>query len=168
MDVFDAIRTVLAVRQYRSDPIPDDVLHRILEAARLTGSASNRQPWHFIVVQDPDSIRELAALAPSGPYLAQAPAAVVVTTEPTNFGLSDASRAIQSMVLAAWEEGIGSNWVGFAGMDQIRGPLGIPEDLDVVGILPLGYPAQPGGKGRKTRKPLGEIAHRERFGQPYE
>jgi nitroreductase len=168
MDVFEAVRTLLAVRQYRADPVPDDVLLRILEAGRLTGSASNRQPWHFIVVQDQERIRELAALAPSGPYLAGAPLAIVVATEKTLFGLSDASRAIQSMMLTAWADGVGSNWVGFAGMDQLKAPLGIPDDLDAIGIVPFGYPAIPLGKGKKTRKPLGEIAHRERFGQPFE
>ena len=168
METFDAIRQVLAVRAYKSDPIPDDVVRRILEAARLTGSASNQQRWHFVVVQNPDTIKQLAELAPSGPYTAEAPLAVVVATEKSGFGLSDASRAIQSMVLAAWDEGVGSNWVGFSGMDHVNPVLGIPDDLNVIGILPFGYPAQPVGKGKKTRKRLGEIASRERYGEPFD
>ena len=167
METFEAIRTLLAVRQYRDDPIPDDVLGRILEAGRLTGSAKNVQPWHFVVVRDPDTIEKLASMAPTGPYLAQAPVAVVVAVEQGRFGLSDVSRAIQSMMLAAWADGVGSNWVGFAGMDHLKPVVGVPDELDVVGIIPFGYPVHPGGRGKKARKPLGDVAHRERFGEPY-
>jgi nitroreductase len=168
VDVFEAVRTMLAVRRYRAEPVPDEVLHRILEAGRLTGSAKNAQPWHFVVVQDPEAVLRLASLAPTGPYVAEAPLAVVVAVEKTRFALSDASRAIQSMMLTAWADGVGSNWVGFAGMDQLKPVLGIPDELDVIGIVPFGYPAQPTGRGRKRRKALREIAHRERFGRPFE
>ena len=168
MDVFDAIRTLLAVRGYQNKPIPEEVVRRIVEAGRLTGSGMNRQPWTFIVVRERETLRRLGALASSGSYVAQAPLAVVVATDKTRFAVSDASRAIQSMLLAAWADGVGSNWVGFAGMDQLKPVLGIPEELDVIGIVPFGYPAQPTGRGKKTRKPLREIAHRERYGEPFE
>lgn len=126
MEVFEAIKTVLAVRSYQSKPIPAEVTRRIVEAGRLTGSAMNSQPWHFVVVENPDTLRQLGALARSGPYTAQAPLAIAVVTEKSNFALSDASRAIQSMVLTAWGEGIGSNWVGFSrhgrGQETTRRP----------------------------------------------
>jgi nitroreductase len=168
MDVFDAVKTVLAVRQYKPDPIPDDALHRIVEAGRLTGSASNRQPWHFVVVTEPDTIKELGRLVTTGPYIEAAPAAIVVATENSSWGLSDASRAIQSMLLTAWGEGIGSNWAGGPGMAQLKPLLNIPDELDVIAVLPLGYAAVPVGQGKKNRKPLGEVAHRERFDEPFE
>ena len=168
MDVFDAVTTVLAVRQFKPDPVPDDLLRRVVEAGRLTGSASNRQPWQFVAVTDPATIKELGTLVTTGPYIAQAPAAIVVATERSSWGLSDASRAIQSMLLTAWAEGVGSNWAGGPGMDQVKPLLGIPNELDVVAVLPLGYPATPSGRGRKNRKPLEEVAHRERFGEPFQ
>jgi nitroreductase len=168
MDVFDAVKTVLAVRQYKPDPIPDDALHRIVEAGRLTGSASNRQPWHFVVVTEPDTIKQLGRLVTTGPYIEAAPAAIVVATENSSWGLSDASRAIQSMLLTAWGEGIGSNWAGGPGMAQLKPLLNIPDELDVIAVLPLGYAAVPVGQGKKNRKPLGEVAHRERFDEPFE
>jgi nitroreductase len=168
MDVFEAVRTVLAVRQFKPDPIPGDALRRIVEAGRLTGSASNRQPWHFVVVTDPDTIKELGRLVTTGPYIAAAPAAIVVATEPGPWGLSDASRAIQSMLLTAWGEGIGANWAGGPGMDMLKPWLSIPGELDVIAVLPLGYAAVPVGQGKKNRKPLGEVASRERFGEPFE
>ena len=168
MEVFDAVRTVLAVREFQDKPVPPDAARRIVEAAHLTGSASNRQPWHFIAVDDREMIRRLAALAKSGPYIAQAPLAVVVAIEKTQFAESDAGRAVQSMVLTAWSEGIGSNWAGFYGLDDVKPLLGIPPELEVLAIIPFGYPAQPGGRGRKQRKPASEVAHRNRFGQPFE
>jgi nitroreductase len=168
MDVFEAVRTVLAVRRFRGEPVPPEVVRRIVEAGQLTGSASNRQPWHFVVVEDRDTLRRLGPLAKTGPYIAQAPLAVVVAVEKTRFGISDASRAIQSMMLAAWAEGVGSNWVGFGGLDEVGTLLGIPAEFELLAVVPFGYPDQAAGRGRKKRKPLAEVAHRERFGQPFE
>jgi nitroreductase len=168
MDVFDAVKTLLAVRQYKPDPIPEDAVHRIVEAGRLTGSASNRQPWHFVVVTEPDTIKELGRLVTTGPYIEAAPVAIVIAAENSPWGLSDASRAIQSMLLTAWGEGVGSNWAGGPGMAQLKPLMNIPDELDVIAVLPLGYAAVPVGQGKKNRKPLGEVASRERFGEPFE
>ena len=168
MEVFEAVRTVLAVRSYKETPVPPDVIRRIVESGRLTGSSMNGQPWHFIVVQDRETLRQLGRLARSGPYIAQAPLAVVVAIERTKYAVSDASRAIQSMILTAWGEGVGSNWVGFLGLTEVKPLLGIPDDLDVLAILPFGYPAQALGRGKKRRKPLSKVAHRERSGHPFE
>ena len=133
--VFEAVRTVLAVREFQDKPIPDDVLGRIVEAAHLSASASNRQPWHFVLVTERDSLREMGKLIASGPYVSGAAAAVVVAYEKANpLGLSDASRAIQSMVLAAWAEGVGSNWTGFAGLDAVRKEFGLPDAYDVLAV----------------------------------
>jgi nitroreductase len=167
MDVFEAVRTILAVRRYQDWSVPEDVLHRIVEAGRLTASSMNKQPWHFIVVQDRDTLRRLGALAPTGPYIAQAPLAIVVAIDKTRFAVSDASRAIQSMLLTAWAEGVGSNWVGFGGLEDVKALLNIPAELDLLAILPFGYPVDAVGRGKKQRKPLGEVAHRERYGQPF-
>ena len=71
------------------------------------------------------------------------------------------------MILTAWAEGVGSNWVGFGGMNEIRDLLGIPKDFDVLAIVSVGYPVDRIGRGKKKRKPLTEVAHRERFGQPF-
>lgn len=168
MEVFDAVRTVLAVRNYQDKPVPADVVRRIVEAGRLTASSINGQPWHFIVVENRDTLRRLAPLARTGPYIAQAPLAIVVLIENSRYAVSDASRAIQSMVLTAWAEGVGSNWVGFLGMNEIKPLLGIPDHLQVLAVLPFGYPTQATGKGKKNRKLLSEVAHRERFSQPFE
>jgi len=149
-------------------PVPPETVRRIVEAGRLTGSSMNRQTWHFIVVQNRDSLQQLGALAKTGPYIAQAALAIVVVIQRTPFSVSDGSRAIQSMMLTAWSEGVGSNWVGFMGMTEVKTLVGIPDDLDVLAIIPFGYPATPAGKGKKNRKPHFEVAHLERFGQRFQ
>jgi nitroreductase len=168
MDVFEAVQTVLAVRDYKDTPVPASTVRRIVEAGRLTGSSMNGQPWRFIVVQNRDTLRRLGAVARSGPYVAKAPLAIVVAIEKTQFAVSDASRAIQSMILTAWSDGVGSNWVGFLGMTDVKSIVGIPDEIDVLAIIPFGYPARTVGRGKKERKPLSHVAHRERFGQPFD
>jgi nitroreductase len=168
MEVFDAVRTVLAVRSYQDKPIPRETVKRIVEAGRLTASSMNGQPWHFIVVENRDMLRQLGGMLRTGPYVAQAPLTVVVAIQKTQFAVSDASRAIQSMILAAWSEGVGSNWVGFiGGLDSIKPLLNIPKDIDVLAVVPFGYPEKSLGRGKKQRKPVGEVVHRGKFGEPF-
>ncbi len=81
MDVFETVRTVLAVRAYQDKPIPADVVRRIVESAWLTASSRNGQPWHFIVVENRETLKKLGALARTGAYIAQAPVAIVVAME---------------------------------------------------------------------------------------
>jgi nitroreductase len=168
MQVFEAVQTVLAVRNYKSIPVPPEVTRRIVAAGHLTASSMNLQPWHFIVVEEPATLKKLGEMATHGPYIVQAPLAIVIVIEKTRFAVSDASRAIQSMVLTAWEAGIGSNWVGFFGLEAVNSLLGIPENLDVLAIVPFGYPVEEIGKGLKKRKPLAAVASKEKFGLPFE
>jgi nitroreductase len=167
--VFEAVRTVLAVREYQDKPIPDDVLGRIVEAGHLSASASNAQPWHFVVVRDRPGLRDLGGLVAHGPYIAGAAAAIVVAYEKANpLGISDVSRAIQSMILVAWSEGVGSNWTGFGQLDGVRKKVGLPDEYEVLAVVPFGYPKRKIGLGKKKRRPLAEVASKERFGNPIE
>ncbi|HEY4028072.1 MAG TPA: nitroreductase family protein [Candidatus Dormibacteraeota bacterium] len=166
--VFEAVRTVLAVREYQDREIPKEVLDRIVEAGHLTGSSTNLQPWHFVVVRDRQALQDLGRLVKTGPYIASSASAIVVAYERgSRFGVSDASRAIQSMILTAWADGVGSNWTGFGALEEVREHVGLPDTYDVLAVLPFGYPKRAVGKGRKKRKPLAEVASAERFGVPY-
>jgi nitroreductase len=168
MDVFEAVRTVLAVRQYDSRPVPRETIERIVEAGRLTASSMNRQPWHFVVVTEREGLERLGDAVRTGRYVRDAAFAIAVAVEGgSTFGVSDASRAIQSMILVAWEDGVGSNWTGFRGMDAVNAALEIPDDYEVVAVLPFGYPAEERTAGVKNRKPIGEVASSERFGDPW-
>jgi nitroreductase len=165
-EVFEVVRTVMAIREYDDRPLTDDVARRIMEAAHLTASASNRQPWHFVLVRDPGRVRKLGSLIRTGRYTSNAAAAVIVAYEKESgqYGMSDASRAIQSMILVAWNEGVGSNWTGFGGMEEVRVEFGIPETYDVLAVLPFGYPKRK-VIGKKKRKPFEDVVSSERFGQ---
>ena len=164
--VFDAVRTVMAIRDYQEKPIPADVVTRIVDAGRLTASAANHQEWHFVVVREPETLRALGSLVRTGPYIAKSVLAIVVAYEKTSrTGVSDCSRAIQSMLLTAWAEGVGSNWTGFGGLEGVRNNVRLPDRYEVLAVLPFGYPARQ-VKGRKKRKALAEVASAERFGTP--
>jgi nitroreductase len=167
MSVFECVRARLETREFKSDPVPEAVLLKILEAGRWSPSQRNRQPWHFIVVQDRETLRQLGAMAPSGPYLADAALAIVVVTEGARIPLIDGTRAISSMQLVAWEEGIGSCWVGSVDREGVKRLLGLPETCELITVLPFGYPTDATKRLKKRRKPLAQIAHRERFGTSY-
>jgi nitroreductase len=166
MSVSECVRGRIETREFKPDPVPEAVLEKILEAGRWSPSQRNRQPWQFIVVQNRETLKRLGALAPSGPYLAEAPLAIVVVTEGARAPLIDGTRAISSMQLVAWEEGIGSCWVGGVDGDGVKRLLGIPEACELITVLPFGYPTDTAKRLRKRRKALEQMAHRERFGAP--
>ena len=167
--VFETVRTVLAVREFEDRPIPDDVVHRIVEAGRLTASSMNLQPWRFVLVTSREGLHELGAQISTGRYVASSAAAIVVAYErDSEYGVSDASRAIQSMVMVAWAEGVGSNWTGFGDLDGVAAQVGLPDTYEVLAVVPFGYPKRKLWKGKKKRKPLAEVASAERFGTPLE
>jgi len=168
MDVFDAVKTVLAVRQYAKRSVPEDVIRRIVEAGRLSASAGNQQPWHFIVVSERDTVERIGEIMTTGPYARGASHVIaVMIVKDKRIAISDGSRAVQNMILTAWSEGVGSNWIGFGHMPAIEELLGVPDTHQALAVLALGYPDSAVGRGRKKRKPLGEIASREKFGTPF-
>jgi nitroreductase len=167
MQVFEAVRTVLAIRKYKPESIPSDITRKILEAGRLTASSKNLQPWHFIAVESREDLEALGKMARTGPYIAEAGLAVAVAIEPSKYSESDASRAIQSMILTAWDEGIGSNWVGFYGLEDAHDYLEIPERMELIAIVPFGYSDDISTKGEKNRKSFSEVVHKGRFGRRF-
>ena len=172
MEVFDCVRRRRTVREYKADPIPEEVVLKLLQAGRWSPSSSNSQPWHFIAVQDPDTIRKLGEIATQGPFMANAPLvmAIAVAGDAVRPQL-DAGRALQQMELVAWSEGLGTCFVGVRQAEQqkaVKELLGIPEDMELITLMPYGYRV-PGARGRGIpRKPMSEIAHRDRFGQPFQ
>ena len=164
-EIFEAVRTVMAVREYEDKEVPPDLMRRIAEAAHLSASGGNGQPWHFIVVRDKASLQKLGTLVRTGPYIRNAAAAIIVAYEKAKgqYGMSDTSRAVQSMLLTAWGEGVGSNWTGFGGLDNVRAEYGLPETYDVLAVLAFGYPKHR-VIGKKKRKPFDDLVSSERFG----
>ena len=107
MQVYDAVRSRLTVREFDPDVVPDSVIRKLLEAGRLAPSSRNLQPWHFIVIKSKDTLRRIAEIASSGRFIADAPMAIAIAMENADRAELDAGRALQQMELVAWEEGLG-------------------------------------------------------------
>jgi nitroreductase len=141
MDAFLAIASRRETRAYRAEPIPDDVVRRILEAGRISGSAVNRQPWRFIVVRSRSLLDRLAGTVYS-PGNLSAPLFVAVVVDGHRQATFDGGRAAQSMMLAAWNDGVGSCPNGFRDAETARELLGVgPEQHLLIGIT-FGYPTR--------------------------
>ncbi len=166
MDTFQCIRTRRTTRTFLPTDVPEQTIGKILEAGRLTPSARNLQPWHFVVIQDKGVLKQLGTLCTSGRFIEQASCAVAVVTDPSNrWHETDGARAVQNMELAGWNEGVGTCWIGGMERERIKELLGIPNPLHLLTILPFGYPAEPEAPRRRTKKRPEEVWHWERFGQ---
>ncbi|MCQ5362804.1 MAG: nitroreductase [Candidatus Verstraetearchaeota archaeon] len=176
MDALEAIITRRSVRSYMPDPVPREVLERILEAGRLAPSAMNLQPWHFIVVTDKEKRRALSA-GRFARFLAEVPVVIVGCgnehLSPKWYAI-DTAIALQNMVIAATNEGLGSCWVGSFDEMEVKELLKIPEGYRVVAMLALGYPRKDIDlMGRlvkivRAKKRLDEIVSAEEFNVPFE
>jgi len=169
MEVYQCIRSRLTVRDFKPDPIPTKVVTKMLRAARWAPSARNRQPWHFIVIQNPETLRQIGNIASSGSFIGGAPLAIAVVMDHANRPELDAGRSLQQTELAAWSEGVGGCVAGIRGEEnsRVKELLGVPDDLELVIVMAFGYPTDAAKAGGKRRKPLSEIAHSERFGQEF-
>jgi nitroreductase len=140
MNIYQTIHSLRAVRHFTSQPIPEEVLYRILEAGRWTGSAKNIQPWQFLVVRGRPLLERLAACGRYASHLKGAAAAVVIVTESGWGGSFDAGRCAQNLMLAAWGEGVGSCIASFHDEPCARAALGVPEAFSVQTAISFGYP----------------------------
>ena len=169
METWLAIASRREVRDYADTPIPDEVALRVLDAGRLAGSAQNSQPWRFLLVESADTREQLAGLVfePGNVRGAQLVVAIVVTGKgPVSL---DAGRCAQNMLLAAWDEGLGSCPNGMPGRDAVSALLGLGDGESVAIVLTFGYPAKPRDSSarpaeewsaRANRKPLDELVAR--------
>lgn len=158
MDVYEAIKARRSIRAYKPDPVPEEVLKRVLEAARLAPSARNRQEWRFLVVTDGDRIARLAEAANGQSFVAEAPVYLAFCATKMHVmgcgvdaGVVDTSIPLAYVTLAAVAEGLGTCWLGAFDQEKTREILGVPEDVLIVGVTPLGYPARdPAATSRKS------------------
>lgn len=178
MELYETLESRRSVRKYKTDQVSEDVLKKILEAARIAPSWSNLQCWRFIVVRDPEAKKELAASMPDNNPAKKAvgetaPVVVVLCADPKESGdqdgkdyyLLDAGLAMQQMMLAAHAEGLGTCWVAWFDEAKAREVCSVPDDYRVVGLTPLGHPEkQPSARPRKEFE---EIIFNEKWGNPY-
>jgi len=163
MDVYEAIKTRRSVRAYKPDPIDKQVLLRVLEAARLAPSASNRQEWRFVIVTDHEKRQRMMQIANNQKFVGEAPAVIACCAKTDEHLMRcgqpcypiDVSIAIDHITLAAVAEGLGTCWIGSFYEDKTKAFLGIPDGIRVVQLLTIGYPAD--SPRPKNRHSLEEI-----------
>jgi nitroreductase len=168
METWAALRARRNVRSYEDRPIAASDLDRILEAGWRSPSASNRQPWDFVVVTDRSRLLELTAVWTGARHLAGAAAAVVMTLRQPEqeryitIDQYDLGQATMAMMVAAADLGIGSGHSAIGDQDTCRRILGIPEDRICAYMLALGYPADRPLEpiAHPDRRPIDEVVHR--------
>jgi nitroreductase len=147
MQTWDAIRARRNVRSYQTEPVPAADLDRIAEAGWRAPSASNRQHWDFVIVTDPDQLRELSTVWRGAGHIARAAAAIALVVPRTDDDRTrlvdyyDLGQATFAMMIAAADLGIGTGHSSVGDQDQARKILGVPADHDVAFLLGVGYPA---------------------------
>ena len=164
MNVMEAIKKRFSVRNYQDRAVETEKLESVLEAARLTPSASNRQEWRFIVVRDKDIRQRLMQAAKDQVFVGQAPVVIACCAKTDNHVMTcgqqcypiDVAIAIEHMALKATEEGLGTCWIGAFYEDKVKEILGIPKDIRVVALLALGHPVKlrPNPKDRLRLKEI--------------
>ncbi|NIM59389.1 MAG: nitroreductase [Candidatus Aminicenantes bacterium] len=171
MKVLDAIQKRRSVRKYKEDPIPEESLLRVLEAARLAPSGKNFQPWKFIIVKDKELKEKLAQASAGQFFIAKAPIIIVGCGFPDHSYARmgrymkswavDVTIALEHLILQAQEEGLGTCWIGSFEEEEVKAILNVPEDVKVLALTPLGYPDEvPRFRGRKS---LDEIISYDRY-----
>jgi nitroreductase len=184
MELFEAIQTRKSVRKFADRPVEDEKLHQVLEAVRVAPSWANMQCWRFIVVKEKTTKEQISELSyvesffapkgyktnPAKKALADAPVVIVACADPSKSGvlwdqtyyMTDLGIACQNLWLAARGLGLGTVFVGVFDEAKLRELLGIPSNIRVVGLFPLGYPFEEKA-GVPARKPLNEIVSNEKW-----
>ena len=169
MDVLEVIRKRRSIREYRDQAVERSTLERLLEAARLAPSASNRQEWRFVVVTDAGTRQQLVPMAADQGFVGQAPVVIAACAETDGHVMScgqlcypiDVAIALEHICLQAAAEGLGTCWIGSFDEQKVKTLLGIPAEIRVVQLLTVGYPAAP--PMPLSRLPLDRLVHWERW-----
>ena len=170
MTVIEAVRLRKSVRSWADKPVEEEKLRAVLEAARLAPSASNRQEWRFVVVRDADRRKKLAKAARNQTFVGEAPVVIAACAETDDHEMAcgqksypiDVAIALDHLTLAAAELGLGTCWIGAFSEPEAKKVLGIPEEIRVVELMPLGYPADASVE-EKSRKGFDEIVRWEEW-----
>lgn len=171
MKVLEAIQKRRSIRKYKEDLIPEEVLLRVLEAARLAPSGKNFQPWKFIIVKEKALKKKLAEASAGQFFIARAPIIIVGCGFPDNCydrmgrymksWSVDVTIALEHLILQAQEEGLGTCWIGSFEEEEVKAILNVPKEVKVLALTPLGYPDEiPPFRGRKS---LDEIISYDRY-----
>jgi nitroreductase len=173
MDVLEAIKGRRSVRAFKNKDVPQEIIEKLIDAARWAPSAGNIQPWEFIVVRKPDIKRRLAEAALDQTFIEEAPVVIVVCAGEnrssqgygmrgkTLYCIQDTAAAIQNIHLLAYSLGLGACWVGAFREEEAREILKIPLGVRPVAMIPVGCPAE--SPSPPSRRPLRQIVRYETF-----
>jgi nitroreductase len=145
-DILQLMKDRRSVRSFQKKLIPDEIITQILEAARWCQSASNVQPWRFIVIKQMDLLQKIAKLAPYGKFVAEVPVALAIvadTDAAPKWYLQDTSMLTHQICLMAWAFGIGTCWIGSVDREKAAQLLQLKSHEYLTTILPLGFPTNP-------------------------
>lgn len=151
MEMLQAIATRRSIRKYLDKPVPEDLVQKVLEAAMQAPSACNQQPWHFLVIDDRQTLAEIPGIMPNAAMASKAPLAILVCGDLSlekseGYWVVDCAAATQNMLLAAHALGLGAVWCGVyprePRMEGLRRLLGLPETVMAHSLVVLGYPAE--------------------------
>jgi nitroreductase len=167
------LRSVRSVRDFRTDPVPDDALDAILDVARWTGSGSNAQPWTFVVVRERATLAAIATASPNAGHVATAAAAIVIVMPNQKPAIEtfDEARAAERILIAATTLGLASalGWIMPDAQPEIARVLGVPDGMRVRTLVSLGYATEAGARPKsgpgQARRPLDTFVRQERFGE---
>ncbi len=174
MDFQELVRTRCMVRAFRPDPVPEELIQRLLSSAVRAPSAGNLQAWEFVVVQEPETKRRLAEASVRQMFVAEAPVVIVTCRNLERnagrygdrgrhfYSPIDVSFASQMILLAAHNEGLGACFVGAYLDKEVSRILALPDHARPLGVIPIGWPAE--AATVTERIPLEDVVHRERFG----
>ena len=167
MEVYEALKARRTVRKFKPEPVSDESLGRILEAARWAPSSRNQQPWHLVVVKERERLKTIGEIARTGGFIAFAPLAIAIVMSDADQPGMDAGRALQQMEVMAWSEGMGTCFVTLPDDEnrRVKEVLDIPAEMDLITVLPFGYRIDDLKSRGNPRKPMAEIVHLERFGR---
>jgi nitroreductase len=166
MDTIEAIQNRYSCRSYRADPVSSEILMQLVDAGRLAPSGRGEQPWEFVVVTNVSILKELAKAAESGPHIGRAAACIVVFGKrDAKYVMEDCSAATENILLAATGLGLGACWIAgdkknYAG--QVESLLSAPENMKLISLISIGFPADERPKDRK-RRTLNEVLHWQGF-----
>ncbi len=173
METLECIKTRRSIRSYRSDPVSNDAIKKILEAAIHAPSSGNVQDWEFVIVTDPDIKKNLYEASYNQEFVLQAPMIIVVCSDLRRvenaygmrgvelYSIQNTAAAIQNLMLAAWDLGIGSCWIGAFNESKVKNILGLPEYVRPMALITLGYPAETPQKPNRWN--LERFIHWERW-----
>ena len=167
MNVYECLRSRRTVRHFSQGEVSERTLNKILNAARWAPSSRNQQPWHLVVVKNRGTLGQIGTITKTGSFIEDAPLAIAIVMEGADQPGMDAGRALQQMELMAWSEGLGTCFVTLRAEERnsIKKILQIPDQMELITVLPFGVRSGE-YKGRGTpRKPLSEMVHTESFGK---